>query len=119
VAWVTIALGAVVLLVVLGAILTGRRIAPIGRSIAAESGTIFSTLRLQLDDPLLWASLRIRTAITLGIVFLMTVKPDLLGSLLTMGVAVVLGLAFSLPAWGRGREKVQVNQAGDSLGDRL
>jgi hypothetical protein len=49
----------------------------------------------------------------------MTVKPDLLGSLLTIGVAGVLGLAFSLPTRGSDREKVQAKQAGDSLGDRL
>ena len=114
-AWTSIALGSVVLLIVLGVALTGRRMAPIGQSVAAESGPIPSTLRQRLDDPLLWASLRIRTAIALGIVFLMTVKPDLLGSLLTIGVASVLGVVFSLPAWGRGREKGQAKQTGDSL----
>ena len=114
-AWIPTALGAVVLLVVLGAVLTGRRMAHIGQSVSAESGPVASTLRHRLDGPLLWASLRIRTAIALGIVFLMTVKPDLLGSLLTIGVAGVLGLAFSLPVLGRGREKVHAKQAGDSL----
>ena len=112
-AWVPTALGAVVLLAVLGAVLTGRRLAPMGQSVAAESGPIPSTLRQQLADPLLWASLRIRTAIALGIVFLMTVKPDLLGSFLIIGLASVLGLVFSLPAWARGREKLQARQAGD------
>jgi hypothetical protein len=105
----------VVLLVVVGAALSGRRMGAIGQSVAAESGPISSALRQRLDDPLLWASLRIRTGIALGIVFLMSVKPDLLGSLLTIGVAGVLGLAFSLPSLGRGREKVQAKQAGDSL----
>lgn len=115
VAWITIALAAVVLLVVLWLALTGRRMATIGQSVAVENGPISSTLRQRLSDPLLWASLRIRTAIALGIVFLMTVKPDLLGALLTIGLAGVLGLAFSLPAWGRDREKVQAKQAGHSL----
>jgi hypothetical protein len=121
-AWVPTALAAVVLLVVLGAALTGRRMAPIrqrlgtiGQSVAAESGPISTTLHQRLDDPILWASLRIRTAIALGIIFLMTVKPDLLGSLLTIGVAGVLGLAFSLPVLGRGKEKVQAKRAGDRL----
>jgi hypothetical protein len=36
-------------------------------------------------------------AITLGIVFLKIVKPDLDGSLLTIGVAIVLGIASALP----------------------
>jgi hypothetical protein len=49
----------------------------------------------------------------------MAIKPDLYGALITMGVAVVLCLAFSLPAWGRNQEKVKAKQAGESLGDRL
>jgi hypothetical protein len=118
-AWIPTALGAVVLLVVLGAALTGRKMAPIGQSLATESGPISSLLLQRLADPLLWASLRIRTGIALGIVFLMTIKPDLYGALITMGVAVVLSMAFSLPAWGRNQEKVKAKQAGESLGDRL
>ena len=38
-----------------------------------------------------------RVAIALGLVFLKTAKPDLTGSLLTIGVAIVLGLASALP----------------------
>jgi hypothetical protein len=41
--------------------------------------------------------------ISLGIVFLMTVKPGLSGSLLTIGLAAMLGLAAAWPAWSRGR----------------
>jgi hypothetical protein len=41
--------------------------------------------------------------IALGIVFLMTVKPGLGEALLTIGLALVLGLALALPAWGRVR----------------
>lgn len=108
VAWTIIALAAVVVLAVLGAVLTGRRMAPIGKSLASVSGSLPPTLRQQMDDPLLWASLRVRTAIALGIVFLMSIKPDLVGSLIAMTVAVVIGLVFSLPARGSNREKVQV-----------
>jgi hypothetical protein len=114
-AWVPVALGAVVLLIVIGVAFNRRRMAPIGQSVAAESGPISAALRQRLDDPTQWASLWIRTAITLGIVFLMSVKPDLLGSLLTIGVAIVLGLAFSLPVLGRSRQKGQAKQVGDSL----
>lgn len=48
-------------------------------------------------------------AMALGIVFLMTVKPDLGASLLTIGVAIVLGLASALPI--PGRERVQEEPA--------
>jgi hypothetical protein len=38
-------------------------------------------------------------AIVLGIVFLMTTKPALVGSITTMAVALALGLASGLPFW--------------------
>ena len=41
--------------------------------------------------------------LVLGIVYLMTAKPALGGSLLVMGVAVILGLVISLPGWRIGR----------------
>ena len=108
VAWLTTALGALILMVVLGVALTGPRMAGIGRELAAENGPVSSSLHDLLHNSLLWLSLRIRVGMALGIVFLMTLKPDLIGSLITIAVAVLLGLAFSLPARSRDREKVQV-----------
>jgi hypothetical protein len=108
VAWLIIALGALILMVVLGGALTGPRMASIGRALATENGPVSSSLHDLLHNSLLWLSLRIRVSIALGIVFLMTLKPNLLGSLITMAVVIVLGLAFSLPARSRDREKVQV-----------
>ena len=59
----------------------------------------------RLPDPLLWVSIQIRVAVALGIVFLMTFKPDLNGSLVTIAVAAVLGLVAALPAVAAGRSK--------------
>jgi hypothetical protein len=114
VAWVLIALAAIVLLAVLGATLTGRRMAAIGRAVAAESGSLSSALRHQLHDPFLRTSVQTRTAIALGIVFLMTVKPDLAGALLAIGAAIVLGLASSLPARGRDQAQEPAGREGRS-----
>ncbi len=98
VAWIAVALGAMVLMAVLGVALTGPRMAAIGR--AAENGPL-----APVPHPLLWVSIKTRVAIALGIVFLMTFKPDLNGSLLTIAVAAVLGLVAALPAAASGRSK--------------
>jgi hypothetical protein len=111
VGWLTVALGALVLIVVLGVALTRPRMAAIGQALAAEKGPISSSLHSLLNNSLLWLSLRIRVSIALGIVFLMTLKPDLTGSLIAMTVVIILGLAFSLPLRGRDQEKVQTKQA--------
>ena len=110
VAWIIVALGTLVLLVVLGLALTGPRMAAIGRSMTAENGPVSSTLHSLLHDPILWISMQTRAALALGIVFLMTVKPELGGALLTTGVAMVLGLASALPA--ASRKRVQDELAG-------
>jgi hypothetical protein len=107
VAWVGVALAAVILIAVLGAALTGRRMAAIGPALATEKGAISPALRRRLGDSLLWASLYTRLAIALSIVFLMTVKPDLVGALLAVGAAVLLGLALAWPA----RSQVRLQRA--------
>lgn len=71
--------------------------AVIERKVITERGPVSSALDQLLHDPTLTISIQTRVAIALGIVFLMTVKPGLGGSLLTMVVAIVLGLAFALP----------------------
>ena len=103
--WIVVALAALVLIAVLGATLTGSRVGVISQGIAAESGTLSPALRQRLSDPAMWISLQTRTAIALGIVFLMTVKPDWVGSIITIGVAIILGLASSLPMRRRVRAK--------------
>jgi hypothetical protein len=114
VAWIIVALVAMVLMVILGPPLTGRRMAAIGPVLAAERGSVTSAaLRQRLADTLLWASIQTRLAIALGIVFLMTVKPGLGGALLTIGVAIVVGLALAWPTRGR-REIATLRQAQDA-----
>jgi hypothetical protein len=96
-AWITVTLGVMVVMIALSVALTGPRMAAIGQALAMEKGLLSPSLRQMANHPLLWISIQTRVAIALGIVFLMTVKPGLGGSLLTIGVATVLGLAFSLP----------------------
>ena len=43
------------------------------------------------------ASVRARVAVALGVVFLMTVKPDPAGSLVVIAIALVLGIASAVP----------------------
>lgn len=103
VAWVIIALGALILMVVLGLAMTAPRRTAIERALSTEKGPVSSSLHDLLHDSRLWLSIRLRASIALGIVILMTVKPDLVGSLITVTVAFVLGVVFNLPARGRER----------------
>ncbi len=107
VAWIIVTVGSLVLVIILGQMLTAPRMAIIGRSLATEKTPLSQTFHNLVNQPLLWISIQTRVAIVLGIVFLKVVKPDLVGSLLTIGVAIVLGLASTLyMPW---RERVQVS----------
>jgi hypothetical protein len=55
--WVDVALGAIVLMAVLGAALTGPRMVAIRRVVAEEQGPVSPNLRRELRHPLLWASI--------------------------------------------------------------
>lgn len=105
VGWIVVALIAMVLIAVLGATLTGLRMGAIEQAIASERGPLSPALRQRMNDPLLWVSVRTRSAIALGIVFLMVVKPALSGALVTLGVAIIAGLTLSVPAWRRVQTK--------------
>jgi hypothetical protein len=106
VGWIVVAFAAL-LLPPLGMI-TGLRLPKLAQEMADEGGPLSPGRRLQLDDPLFLASIQTRTAIALGIVFLMTTKPDAPGSATAIVVAVTLGVAFSWPALSRARARRHV-----------
>jgi uncharacterized membrane protein len=62
-------------------------------------GPLSDELRAMLRSPILLTSLRVRLAMVFGIVFLMSVKPSAVASLVVIVVAIALGLlAGQLPA---------------------
>lgn len=105
--WLMVAIGSLVLVVLLSLRLTGPRMAAVGKALAKETSPLSQTFHSLANHPLLWISIQTRVAISLGIVFLKVVKPDLGGSLVTIGVAFVLGLATALPMPRRERAQEQ------------
>ncbi len=111
--WIDVALGALVVLSVLGPLVNGRRFKAIGMAMgahirAAAGDEITGDLRARIQDPVLRVSIHIMAAASLGIVFLMTIKPILLGSLATMAGAVVIGWLSTLPRGEQQRERMAV-----------
>ena len=90
--WILVALASLVLLAVVGALGTGIRMARIGPAVGRASGPLSDELKARLRDPLLVTSIRTRLALVLGIVFLMTVKPSVVASLVVIAIAGVIGV---------------------------
>lgn len=96
--WLIMSIGALVLIIVLFVAVTRPRMTAVGRALGAHKVPVVSQAFHSLaNHPLLWISIQTRIAIGLGIIFLKVAKPDWTGSLLTIGVAIVLGLLTVLP----------------------
>lgn len=101
--WILVVIGALILVIALTRALTAPGMAAIGRALVKENGPISQIFQNLVNDPILWISIQTRIAIVLGIVLLKISKPDLGGSLLTIGVAIVLGIASALPRFRMAR----------------
>jgi hypothetical protein len=109
--WIIVSLVGMVLIAVLGAALSGRRIGAIARALPAEQGSISPAFARQLRDPGLTLSLRLRTALFLGIVYLMSTRPSTGGALMGLAVAAGVGLALSIPARGSARGRARIAES--------
>jgi hypothetical protein len=103
-AWIQISTGATLLIGAAAGAVTAPRMRAIRSACAAGNGEVSAVLRVRLSDPFLWASLQFRVALALGVVFLMTTRPELGGALAVIAAALVVGLVASLI--GRNRRAV-------------
>jgi hypothetical protein len=91
--WIDVAFLVLITMGLLGRLVNARRHQQLYQAMGTTlNGPLSDELSSQLADPVLWSSVLLMTAVGLGVVFLMTVKPDLLGSFITLAIAVVVGL---------------------------
>jgi len=93
--WIDVSLAALVVMGALGGAVINRRLKAIriaSSTAEAPAGSIPAELRRQITDPVLWTAVQTNGFTGLGAVFLMTTKPDLGGSLITLVVSLVLGV---------------------------
>jgi hypothetical protein len=68
------------------------------------SGALGATALASLQDPALPTLIRVRAMLAMGIVYLMTLKPmTMAGAFVDLGVAILLGVVFALPTWGKAK----------------
>jgi hypothetical protein len=101
--WATVALFALIALSIASALLQGRRITALSQQVAGQpdAAPVTGALQAQAHDAVTWVSVNASAAFAIGIVYLMTLKPDVVGSLIALGVALVVGLVFGLLTQGR------------------
>ena len=98
--WIPAALGATLLILLIGGLVTGIRIARLRKVLSsAEKDVSIEALAAMTKDTALLLSYGLRVGLGLGIVFLMTAKPDLPGSLGALAAGCGAGLLGA--AWMR------------------
>lgn len=88
--WIMISFIGLILIGAIGGVVTGRKMSKIKKLIKNEDNNS-SNIGNLLKNNVLWFSIKMRTAIFLGVIFLMTVKPGLAGSILSIAISIMLG----------------------------
>jgi hypothetical protein len=96
--WILVALISLLLMVPTSAVLIAPRRSAIVKQLEREApgGELSEALERYIDDPVLATVCTTVAALLLGLVFLMTTKPNLVSSLIVMVVALLLGLAAGM-----------------------
>jgi hypothetical protein len=98
--WIIVATITFLLLAPFSALVIDPRLRALARAAAAvPDGPLPTVVAAQTRDPLVGIGLYTYVGVLLGIVFLMTVKPVLVESIVAMVVATIVGLAAGLLVW--------------------
>jgi hypothetical protein len=93
--WIATGLTGLLLIGLIGGLLTGTRMARLGPAVGRAEGPLTEELRRALRDPVLVISSRVRIGLVLGVLYLMSVKPSTLISIVVLVIAVALAAIVS------------------------
>jgi hypothetical protein len=94
--WTRVSFLALLVIVGLGAGVSRRRMVALAKSLPAGDQPLSLESERRVQDPVLRGSLTVRAFLVLGIVVLMTAKPQLGGSLAVMGVALLVAAVLTM-----------------------
>ena len=93
--WIPLSLAATLLIMLVGGLITGRRMARLQRLLSSiDDAAPFDAVSAQITDTALIMSYGFRLGLAVGIVFLMTTQPEWPLSLAALGTASIAGVVF-------------------------
>jgi hypothetical protein len=93
-AWIVIAFIGLVTSAINGSVITGKKIEALQKLVNSEDTTQLPNIFEEKKNQKLFSHFQLRAAISLSIIFLMTFKPEIIGSIVVFVLAIILG---SLP----------------------
>jgi len=97
--WIPATFVGIAIIVLLGAVLNVPRLRAIRNALPAGNEPLPAAATARLNNPVLATSVRVRSMLALGIVFLMATKQGFGVSMIVFGCAAVLGLLLAIPVW--------------------
>jgi hypothetical protein len=99
--WIPATFLAIAIALLLGFALILPRMRKIRISLPSLNEPVTADLRGGLSDPVLLTAIRVRMSLGAGIVYLMAAKMPFMSSLVTLAIALIAGLLFSVAVWRR------------------
>jgi hypothetical protein len=95
--WIPLSLAATVVIMLLGGLVNGRRISRLSKALSSDAtgasiDVITAETSAKAKDDALLISYGLRVGLGLGVVFMMTAKPELVLSIVGLGVSCIIGL---------------------------
>lgn len=100
--WVVVGLIGLIAFSVGGAVINGGRLKALEQAASAGDGAISDALRRERANPTLRISLWTMSVAAVGIVYMMVAKPDWIGSIAALVIAVLIGAVAGLLAGQHG-----------------
>ncbi len=89
-AWVAVAFVGLIMIGAIGGVMTGKKMRGL-KNDASGGENLTPEFKERATDNSLVLSIRLRTTILIGIVYMMTVKPTMSGSIIVMLISIVFG----------------------------
>ena len=93
--WIISGLLLYIFLAVFGGVVVAKRIGVISSELKSEEENLSESILIKIKSPLISESLKIRTALALSIIFLMTVKPDWIITIIVICIALLTGFLLA------------------------
>lgn len=93
-AWIPLALGATILILLVGGLVTGRTMSRLNKALSQDAAS-FESISVQIKSKSLVLSYGFRAGLAVGIVFLMSATPSLIPSVAALVVASLAGVLLA------------------------
>ena len=94
-AWIITGFWLFLFLAVFGSVIVGKKVKSIAEALKSEGDKLSDAILMKIKSPVITQSLKIRTALAVSIIFIMTTKPGWTITLAAIGVALIIGILLT------------------------